>query len=74
MHAVLIKPYAFYLASTDTAGVYAVSNWNVYPITPNGTVGGTNRFSLTAAGISYTNPVDSNGFATPVIVHRCGRE
>ena len=59
---------ALYLAPTDTAGVDAVSNWNVYPIVPNG----AGRVSTTAAGMSFTNPVDSNGFATPVIFSAVG--
>ncbi len=56
--------YALYLAPTDTAGVYAVSNWNVIPVVPNNGSGG-GRISTTFYGISLNNPVDPNGFATP---------
>ena len=48
---------ALYLAPTDTAGAYAVSNWNVISVSPNNTI--------TAPGITSTNLVDSNGFVTP---------
>ena len=57
-----VNTYALYLAPTDTAGAYAVSNWNVIPIVPHDS---TRLISATASGITLANPVDSNGFATP---------
>jgi autotransporter-associated beta strand protein len=65
---ILNQSYAFYLSSTDTAGVYGVSNWNVFAIVPNG----AGRISTTETGISMTNPVDSNGFATPATFSAVG--
>jgi hypothetical protein len=47
---------SLYLAPTDTAGEYPMSNWNVITITPS---------TATAAGITSTTLVDSNGFVTP---------
>ena len=67
---VATKPYALYLAPTDTAGVYAVSNWNVVIATPstvNGLLG-------TISGITASNLVDSKGFATPVSVTAVGAQ
>jgi autotransporter-associated beta strand protein len=48
---------SLYLAPTDSAGVVAMSNWNVLgPITPS---------TATAAGLTYNNLVASNGVPTP---------
>jgi autotransporter-associated beta strand protein len=48
---------ALYLAPSNTAGEYAVSNWNVIITTPQNNV--------TDLGISSTTLVDTNGFVTP---------
>ena len=50
----------FFLAPTDTAGVYAVSNWNVFVITPAGGGAGTQP------GVVFTNLLDRFGVMTPV--------
>ena len=60
--------YSFYLAPTDTAGVYAVSNWNVYPIVPNG----AGRVSTIETGFTLPSLVDSKGFATPATISVVG--
>lgn len=46
----------FFLSPTDTAGVYAASNWNVWPITPS--TGGTQP------GVTLANLVDWTGATT----------
>ncbi|MDE3099021.1 MAG: DUF4982 domain-containing protein [Verrucomicrobiota bacterium] len=59
----------FFLSPSDTAGVYAVSNWNVWPITPvtNGTqpgvtISGLKDFSGAASPISVTVANVSDGW------------
>lgn len=52
----------FFLAPTDTAGVYGVSNWNVFPITPVGGNGGTQP------GVTFSNLMDRFGVMTPASV------
>lgn len=52
----------FFLAPTDTAGVYAVSNWNVFAITPAGGGAGTQP------GVTLTNLMDRFGVMTPAMV------
>jgi hypothetical protein len=52
----------FFLAPTDTAGVYAVSNWNVFAITP------ASGSSGTQPGVSRDYLLDWNGVITPVSV------
>jgi hypothetical protein len=52
----------FFLAPTDIAGVYGVSNWNVFAITPSGGVGGTQP------GVTSSNLVDRFGVMTPASV------
>lgn len=53
---------SFFLAPTDTAGVYAVSNWNVFAITPSGGSSGTQP------GVTFTNLADRFGITTPISV------
>jgi hypothetical protein len=50
-----------FLAPADTAGVYAVSNWNVFAITPGGGTG-------TQPGVAFANLVDRFGVMTPAAV------
>jgi hypothetical protein len=52
----------FFLAPTDTAGVYGVSNWNVFAITPAGGSGGTQP------GVTMSNLVDRFGVISPASV------
>lgn len=52
----------FYLARTDTAGTYAVSNWNVFAITPGGGIGGTQP------GVTFSNLIDRFGVISPASV------
>ncbi len=52
----------FFLAPTDTAGVYVVSNWNVFVITPGGGNSGTQP------GVTYNNLVDRFAVMTPASV------
>ncbi len=52
----------FFLAPTDTAGVYAVSNWNVFAITPAGGSAGTQP------GVALANLLDRFGVMTPASV------
>jgi hypothetical protein len=47
---------SLYLAPTDSAGAYGVSNWNVITITPS---------TATATGVTSSSLVDTNGFVTP---------
>jgi len=50
----------FFLSPADTAGVYALSNWNVWPITP-----GTNT---TQPGVTLAGLNDFSGAASPLSV------
>ena len=50
----------FFLAPAETAGAYGVSNWNVWPITPN-----TNG---TQPGVTFGGLKDCFGAASPVSV------
>ena len=50
----------YFLAPAETAGVYAVSNWNVWPITPS-----TNG---TQPGVTLSGLKDFSGAASPVSV------
>ncbi|HEV2454938.1 MAG TPA: hypothetical protein VGY98_11790, partial [Verrucomicrobiae bacterium] len=52
----------FFLAPTDTAGVYGVSNWNVFDITPAGGNAGTQP------GVTFSNLVDRFGVISPASV------
>lgn len=52
----------FFLAPTDTAGVYGVSNWNVFVITPAGGNTGTQP------GVTFSNLVDRFGVTSPASV------
>ncbi|HTR40701.1 MAG TPA: hypothetical protein VMH87_03720 [Pseudomonadales bacterium] len=52
-----------FLGPTDTAGVYGVSNWNVFAITPAGGSGGTQP------GIVSSNLLDRLGVMTPASLH-----
>lgn len=53
----------FQLAPTDTAGVYGVSNWNVFSITPAGGGAGTQL------GVTTSNLLDRFGVVTPLAVN-----
>jgi hypothetical protein len=52
----------YFLASTDTAGVYGVSNWNVFAITPSGGNSGTQP------GVTLSNLMDRFGVITPASI------
>jgi hypothetical protein len=51
-----------FLAPTDTAGVYGVSNWNVFAITPAGGNAGTQP------GVTFSNLVDRFGVISPASI------
>ncbi|HEV2331380.1 MAG TPA: hypothetical protein VGY56_21570 [Verrucomicrobiae bacterium] len=52
----------FFLAPTDTAGVYGVSNWNAFVITPSGGSAGTQP------GVTFSNLVDRFGVISPASI------
>lgn len=51
-----------FLAPTDTAGIYGVSNWNVFVITPAGGNAGTQP------GVAFSNLMDRFGVTSPASV------